>query len=295
MRYGICFCQDNVCCREWLPTHEVFQTDSIGDSPLFILTVAGSPATTKIPEGAQHVGDFDNIDCTLGIYKLPEDGYHILVYNARQKLVASLSANRRFTDCKVALDGSHAEQCYGLENCIMMAFAFAGSYRKTLLIHAAVAVRADKAYAFLGRSGTGKSTHCQLWLEEFPDAKHLNDDNPVVSILPDGTVMIYGSPWSGKTPIYKKEGYPAGGFLRLRQAPQNVISRQSIIQALASLLGAAGGMHSDSTATDCQLLTISEIIKKVGCYEMDCLPNAAAAHISYETMAKGLQHIPGSW
>ena len=34
------------------------------------------------------------------------------------------------------------------------------------------------------------------------------------------------------------------------------------------------------------MLTISEIIKKVKCYEMDCLPNAAAAHISYEAMAK---------
>lgn len=286
LRYGIYFCQDNVCYQEWLPTHEVFQTDSPGDSPLFILTVVDSQATTEIPEDAQHVGNFDNIDCTLRIYKLPEDGYCILVFNIRQKLVASLSANKHFTDCRVALNGSHSEQSFGLENSVMMAFAFAGCHRKTLLIHASVAVRAGKAYAFLGRSGTGKSTHCQLWLRELPETKHLNDDNPVVSILPDGTIMIYGSPWSGKTPIYKKEGYPAGGFLRLHQAPQNVIRRQSTVQAFASLLGTAGGLLSDSEASNNQMLTISEIIKKVKCYEMDCLPNAAAAHISYEAMAK---------
>ena len=55
----------------------------------------------------------------------------------------------------------------------------------------------------LGKSGTGKSTHSRLWLKYIPDTKLLNDDNPAVRIMDNNTIMIYGTPWSGKTPCYK--------------------------------------------------------------------------------------------
>ena len=47
--------------------------------------------------------------------------------------------------------------------------------------------------------------------------------------------MVYGSPWSGKTPCYKAERYPLAGCVRLSQAPYNKIRRLNTLQAYAAL------------------------------------------------------------
>ena len=89
--------------------------------------------------------------------------------------------------------------------------------------------RQHKAYLFLGPSGTGKSTHAQLWLQHIKDTQLINDDNPVIR----GN-MVYGSPWSGKTPCYRKVRYPLGGLVVLSQAPHNKICRINGVQAYAA-------------------------------------------------------------
>lgn len=63
--------------------------------------------------------------------------------------------------------------------------------------------------------------HSRLWLEHIPDSDLLNDDNPIVRFYPTGEVIVYGSPWSGKTPCYRNEAVPVGAFVRLKQATQS--------------------------------------------------------------------------
>ncbi|RZF61691.1 hypothetical protein [Sphingobacterium corticibacterium] len=50
----------------------------------------------------------------------------------------------------------------------------------TILLHASVIEQDGQGYAFLGKSGTGKSTHSRLWLLHIPNAALLNDDNPAI-------------------------------------------------------------------------------------------------------------------
>ena len=54
---------------------------------------------------------------------------------------------------------------FAVDNALMLLFAFAGAAEKTLEIHSSVVVNQSKGYAFLGKSGTGKSTHSRLWME----------------------------------------------------------------------------------------------------------------------------------
>lgn len=69
-------------------------------------------------------------------------------------------------------------------------------------MHASVvATETGKGYLFLGKSGTGKSTHTGLWLQQFSDCHLLNDDNPIVHVDSLGKqATVFGSPWSGKNP-----------------------------------------------------------------------------------------------
>lgn len=61
------------------------------------------------------------------------------------------------------------------------------------LLHAAVLDYKGEGYAFLGRSGAGKSTHTGLWLKYLPKAKILNGDKPIVACTESG-FYAYGTP-----------------------------------------------------------------------------------------------------
>ena len=83
-------------------------------------------------------------------------------------------------------------------------------------------IQAGNGYAFLGKSGTGKSTHSQLWLRYLEGYELLNDDHPIIRLVND-EVIIYGSPWSGKTPCYKNKQARLKAVVRLEQASENKI------------------------------------------------------------------------
>ena len=127
-----------------------------------------------------------------------------------------------------------------------MLYAFNAARHHTLLMHASVIVREGKAFLFLGKSGTGKSTHTSLWLKHIQDCYLLNDDNPVVHVDEKSKqVTVSGSPWSGKTPCYLNESVPAGAFIRLEQAPENKMKRENTVQAFASLLPSCSCLKQD--------------------------------------------------
>ena len=89
---------------------------------------------------------------------------------------------------------------FAVNNSAMLLYAFATSDYDTMLVHASVISWADGGYMFLGKSGTGKSTHSRLWLENIPETSLLNDDNPVIRMV-DSKAYVYGSPWSLQTTV----------------------------------------------------------------------------------------------
>ena len=130
---------------------------------------------------------------------------------------------------------------------------------------------------FLGKSGTGKSTHSRLWLNHIQDTELLNDDNPVIRLI-DGEAYIYGTPWSGKTPCYRNEVMPLGGVIRLSQAPYNKITRNNPLQAYASLMPACSCMRWDRRSTDALHKTVESVITRAKGWHLECLPDADAAY-----------------
>jgi hypothetical protein len=66
-----------------------------------------------------------------------------------------------------------------------------------LLLHASVLEYKGNGYAFLGRSGTGKSTHTGLWLQYIKDTEILNGDKPILGVT-EQEIVAYGTPWMGK-------------------------------------------------------------------------------------------------
>ena len=62
-----------------------------------------------------------------------------------------------------------------------------------LLMHGAVVAVDGQAYLFTAKSGTGKTTHTRLWMQQFGDrAVMVNGDKPLLHITNEG-VTVYGT------------------------------------------------------------------------------------------------------
>ena len=184
---------------------------------------------------------------------------------------------------RLYVSGKPSSQAFAVNNALMLLFAFASAPFRALEMHASVVTHGGRGFLFLGKSGTGKSTHSRLWLEHIPGTELLNDDNPVLRIV-DGEARVFGSPWSGKTPCYKAQDAPVGAIVRLSQAPANRIDRLNVVAAYASVMASCSGYRPIRALADAQHETLAAVAQQVPCYHLDCLPDEAAARLCQETV-----------
>lgn len=182
------------------------------------------------------------------------------------------------------LSGSARAIHFAVDNALMLMFALASAPFDTLEIHSSVTVCDGAGYAFLGKSGTGKSTHSRLWREHIPGSTLLNDDNPVIRIK-DGQARIYGSPWSGKTPCYKAESAPLSAIVRIRQCADNRIQQLSPVEAYASIYSSCSAFREIKGTADGIHATLSRLVSLVPMYILDCRPDKEAAQLCHSSVS----------
>ncbi len=202
-------------------------------------------------------------------------------------IVSRLLVSEDFTSGSLSmLDGGETARRFAVDNALMLMFAISTATLGTLEIHSSVTVCEGKGFAFLGRSGTGKSTHSRLWREHIPGSRLLNDDNPVIRIK-DGQVRIYGSPWSGKTPCYKAASVPLGAVVRISQSPENKITRLSPVQAYASMYSSCSAFREIRNTADGIHATLVQLVSSVPMYLLECRPDREAALLCHDIVTSG--------
>ena len=166
-------------------------------------------------------------------------------------------------------------------------FNLTALHRNAVAIHASAIRYRGRGVLFLGESGTGKSTHSRLWRENIPGSALLNDDSPILG-LADGTVRVWGSPWSGKVPCYRNESCPVAAIVRLVQAPENRIRRLSPIEAFGALCPSTPPAFIHATRLQDAVCTLlGQVIGLVPVYLLECRPDADAARLACETLFGG--------
>ena len=177
------------------------------------------------------------------------------------------------------------EPNYVLRFAVWIAFGVAAVHRQTVAIHASTVMYDGRSVLFLGESGTGKSTHTQLWLNHIPDTELLNDDSPFLNV--SNEIHVCGSPWSGKTPCYKNRQTPLAALVRLRQAPHNKIRRLNNLEAIGAVLPSFPPAFAYDEVLSGHIHNIlSKILLEIPIYVLDCLPDADAAKLVFNTLKK---------
>ena len=195
-----------------------------------------------------------------------------------------------YREGRLATTGSHTK--LAIDNALMVLYALATAGSGTVLFHAAVVSHGDRAYMFLGPSGTGKSTHARLWLKHIDGTELMNDDNPVVRIGADGRATVYGSPWSGKTPCYRNVSRELGAIVLLSQAPFNKIRRLGGLEAYAALVPSISGKRWDERIADGLHQTENALASTVPTWHLQCLPDEEAARLCAGEIQTEIQTPP---
>ena len=259
-----------------LPSFEPFRTERFDSTDLlFQLTIADTLRPRPKRE-REHIRVFDTGNGNTVVDRLSNGGYQYIIRDISGTDCALLITNNDISDCQCALNGSYNMRCFGLNNALMLVFAFAASREQAVLIHASLVRQNGYGYAFIAKSGTGKSTQVSLWLRHLPGCDLMNDDNPIIRII-DGTPYIYGGPWSGKTPCYRNVKARLGAITRIDRAPANSIDKLSPVDAFASVLPACSSMKWDPDIYNRICDTLTRLVETTGIYTLHCLPNQEAA------------------
>lgn len=151
-----------------------------------------------------------------------------------------------------------------------------------MLVHCSVLEYDGNAYAFLGRSGTGKSTHTKLWLKYLSPTRVINGDKPILEYK-DGGFIAYGTPWMGKERWGTKAYAPLRGLCFLEQAKVNSIRKLSITETSTRLFTQILIPNEEKNAIATLELT-DKIVTQVPAYLLQCDISEEAAKKSFEAM-----------
>lgn len=235
--------------------------------------------TESLPEpaGAEFLEEDRNDMGHTQLYRTPE-GYRIelrYVDDARPHVVET---DREFVHARALIRWDDRYVATALTSMLRIVFAQAILPYDAVSLHASTVVCERKAFLFMGKSGTGKSTHSALWLRHIEGTELLNDDNPIVRVV-DGKAMAYGSPWSGKTPCYRNESAPVAAVVRLKQGPRNKFERREDIAAFSTMLPGCSVLRQDKKLHDALCMTLTALAGIICVGEMECLPDKEAAEV----------------
>lgn len=275
---SICFARDDEA-DQLLPSFARFRLDTPPSDPLLLRV----DVDDRLPWDEPHheVGHFDSAGNMYGVYLRADGGYQYEINDIQGVLCARVTTDATFGHVAVALVGeTPAQRHFGLNNTLMLAYAFAAADRQTLLMHASVIRQGGRGYLMTAPSGTGKSTHARLWRERFgPRVTMVNDDKPLLG-LGAGGVTVYGSPWDGKHRLSSNIALPLKALCLLRRGERNEIRPVTAREALPALLRQA--YRPEALARVLPLVT--RLAEAAPLYELRCNMEPEAAEVAWRGM-----------
>ena len=151
-----------------------------------------------------------------------------------------------------------------------------------MLLHAAVLNYNGEAYAFLGKSGTGKSTHTGLWLKYLDGCSIVNGDKPILQCTDNGFIA-YGTPWMGKEGLGENTCAPLKGLCFLEQAKENSIQRLSPADAASRIFVQILLPEDEENVTKTLELT-DKLVSDIPCWLLKCTISEEAVEKSFEAL-----------
>lgn len=264
--------------RKLLPNFEPFLVD--GDMSTEPLIYFKGECDIKVPSSApKYRFDYENIK--FNVYDVEGGEIISMTYNGVTHLLFTHDDKQHF-ESNLSMTDSN-EKLF-MNFLLRAAYGLSSIHKRTIKMHASVTEKDGKALVFLGVSGTGKSTHSRLWREFVPGSTLLNDDEPIIRLLDDGSVRVYGGPWSGSTPCYKQASADVSAFVHLYQSKENKLTKLSTMKGFSSLYQSVALMQTDKEGRMLAFNIVTDILNVVPCYKLENRPDREAVSLTETLM-----------
>ena len=137
--------------------------------------------------------------------------------------------------------------------------------------------------AFSANSGTGKTTHTSLWLQNISNCAILNDDTPIIRINGNDDVYIYGTPWAGTSGRNTNLSVPLKALVFLKRGQKNEIHKISPEAAIKPFFQGVLPPLTPNMLSNA-LNSIDKIFSVVPAYLLTCNMEPEAAKLAYNTI-----------
>lgn len=180
----------------------------------------------------------------------------------------------------------NTEQLEELKYAIRDSFFYYLQQYGRIVVHSASIVYHEKAWLFSAPSGTGKSTHVELWKKSGLKVKDLNGDICVCYVDESGNAMAAGIPWCGTSGIYVNQTVPLGGIIFLQQSCSDIAMPLSNLLGTLHLLARCVTPSWTQKQADLNATIAEKIALKVHLGILYCTKEDSAAVVSKEYIDK---------
>ena len=151
----------------------------------------------------------------------------------------------------------------------------------------------DQVWLFSGHSGMGKSTHTNLWKEQFgteiingdlnligwSNSEQTNIGQSVDKPGSKGHPIVYGMPWCGTSGIASTKSYPLGGIVLLGRSDndhfESLTNDQKIVRVMQRMISPVWTEDMLETNLKCA----AKLAKEVPIYYLLCTKEPSAAYV----------------
>ena len=183
---------------------------------------------------------------------------------------------------KVLVPLAPLEACESL--CIYRCIGEQLQHFDRFVFHGAAIEYDGKAYLFTAPSGTGKTTHINLWKKYLGDKVDIiNGDKPI--IMAGNVSIVYGTPWAGKENWQRNVSAPLKAICILKQGKTNNIIRLEKSEAVKHLMRQVYLPHNPISLSK-TLELLGTMIERTPVYMLECDMTEQAFNASYNAMTK---------
>lgn len=221
-----------------------------------------------------------------------EQGYIIMFPSMNQIREVHMTRDGRFAQIYVkGVDNEKTKE--ELFHAIRHFFLFFAQSQGFFAIHSASILYQDQVWLFSGHSGMGKSTHTNLWKEQFGteiingdlnligwnSGKQDSSGQNVNKLGSKGHPIVYGMPWCGTSGIASTKSYPLGGIVLLGRSDndhfESLKNDQKIVRVMQRMISPVW----TEDMLEANLKCAAKLAKEVPIYYLLCTKEPSAAYV----------------
>lgn len=206
-----------------------------------------------------------------------EQGYMILFPSMNQIWEAHMTTDGHFT--QIFVKGWDKEKTKEeLFHAIRHFFLLFAQRQGFFALHSASILYRGQAWLFSGHSGMGKSTHTNLWKEQF-GTEIINGDLNLIGQNEKGQPTVYGMPWCGTSGIASTKSYPLGGIVLLGRSNNDHFEALSQDQKIVRVMQRMISPVWTENMLEKNLKCAAQFVQQVPIYYLLCTKEPSAAKV----------------